>query len=129
MIGTIHDVLLAVVNGHDTVNDWRNKTNAIIDFINKTPLESMPAILFSPDEPINQQYMLWFDTSDNNLLTWHENAWRPFHQVYSYEMKFYKKVINNNKIIPQGFNALAVSPEIAEGVTVEIEEGSVLRIV
>lgn len=129
MIGTIQDVLLAVVNGQDTVNDWRNKTNAIIDFINKTPLESMPAILFSDQEPANHQYMLWFDTSDMNLLTWYEGAWRPFHQVYSYEMKFYKKTITTDRVIPQGFNALAVSPEIVEGVTVTVEEGSTFRVV
>lgn len=129
MIGTIHDVLLAIVNGSDTVNDWRNKTNAIIDFINKTPLKSLPSILFSEIPPLNQDYMLWFDTKNMNLMTWFNDSWVQFHQVYTYEIKFYQKVINNNKVIPQGFNALAVSPTVAEGVVVEISEGSVLRIV
>lgn len=129
MIGTINDVMMAYVNGSDTVNDWRNKTNAVIHFLNTQRPEHKPAVVFSDTPPLNTEFKLWFNTYNMTLMTWFSESWRPFHQVYAYEMKFYQRTINNNKVVPQGFNALAVSPTISDGVTVEIEEGSVLRIV
>ncbi len=129
MIGSIQDVLLAYVNGTDTVNDWRNKTNAIIHFLNTQKVESLPAIPFSEFPPRNSSFRLWFNTKTMTLMTWFNEAWRPFHSVYTYEVKFYQKTISNNKKVPTGFNGIAVSPKIEEGVVVEIAEGSVLRIV
>lgn len=128
MIGTIHDVLLATVRGQDTVNAWRNKTNAIIDFINRTPVESLPAVVYS-DVPPDPDFRLWFNTTTNTLMVWDNSEWVPFHQFYALEMKFYQKVISHDKIVPVGYNAVAVSPVIADGVTVVVEEGSTLRII
>lgn len=129
MIGSASDVLLAYVNGSDTVNDWRNKTNALIHFINKQKAVDLPTISFGETPPPNKNYNLWFDTKNMVLMTWFNNAWRQFHHVYTYEIKFYQKSITNNKIVPQGFNALAVSPTIEDGVTVTVTENSILRIV
>lgn len=129
MIGTIQDVLLAYVNGTDTVNDWRNKTNAIIHFLNTQKVESLPAIPFSENPPSNTRFRLWFNTKTMTLMTWFNEAWRQFHHVYTYEVKFYQKTISSSKVVPVGFNGVAVSPTIEDGVILEISEGSVLRII
>ena len=129
MIGSVHDVLLAIVNGSDTVNDWRNKTNAIIDYLNKTPTQQLPSILFASEPPLDDSYLMWFDTTNMTLMTKFSGEWRQFHQVYAHEVKLYQKVINSNKTIPAGYNALAVSPTVAEGVILEITEGSILKVV
>ena len=129
MIGEPKDVLLAYVNGSDTVNDWRNKTNALIHYINTMKPSDAPSIPFSDVVPSNESCRLWFDTSTMTLMTWFEGAWRQFHHVYAYELKFYQKSIKNNKTIPIGFNAVAVSPTVEPGVTIEVSEGSVMRII
>lgn len=129
MLGKPNDVLLAYVNGSDTVNDWRNKTNALIHYINNLKSEDKPTIPFGDDPPSNKNYRLWFDTSTMTLMTWFGCAWRQFHHVYAYELKFYQKSIRNNKTIPIGFNAVAVSPTVEPGVSIEVSEGSILRIV
>lgn len=129
MITSVHEVLLALVKGSDTVNDWRNKTNAIIDFLNKTPISQLPQVVIADEPPFNQNGWLWFNTVDMTLMTKLGGAWFPFHQVYAYEMKFYKQDITKNKLIPAGYNAMSVSPKIADGIIVQVSEDSIWKIV
>lgn len=122
------DVLLSIISSSDSVNEFRTKTNAIINLINNLPPEKLPAVIVSDTPPTDTENWMWYDTTVNVLKTLQGGNWYPFHEVYTYEMKFYKNSISADKNIPPGYNAMSVSPTIQEGVTVTVSEGSVWRI-
>jgi len=51
-----------------------------------------------------------------------------FHTLYVSEIRIFEKEIKHNRVIPEGYSAIAVSPTIAKGKTVEIKEGAELII-
>ena len=125
---TLKDVLLNLVESADTVNEFRTKTNAIINLLNTTSMEKLPPVYVSDTPPTETEQWMWYRTTDQTLMTKQSDGWYPFHEVYAYEMKFYKKSISQDKTIPTGFNAMSVSPVVEQGVTVRVSEGSTWRI-
>lgn len=128
MIGTLKDVMLNIIQSSDSVNEFRTKTNAIINLLNTTAVEKLPPVYISDVAPSDSPYWLWYNTTTKTLMSLSNGSWFPFHEVYVYEMKFYKQAITADKTIPVGFNAMSVNPTIVDGVTVTVGAGSVWRI-
>lgn len=125
---TLKDVLLTMIQSSDSVNEFRTKTNAIINLLNTTSMTKLPPVCVADTPPTDVEQWLWYNTTNQTLMTLQNGNWFPFHEVYAYEMKFYKSAITADKTIPTGYNAMSVSPVVEEGVTVTVATGSTWRI-
>jgi len=82
-------------------------------------------VIYPPNTP---DFGLWYDTKRQRLMAWDGQQWVMFHTLYVSEIRIFEKEIKHNRVIPEGYSAIAVSPTIAEGKTVEIKEGAELII-